>query len=59
MVNTTLLVWGTFIGVFGFALGRWWFAGGYKKYLKYRSDFKKEKERLDKPEGSKKEVKHK
>ena len=46
MVNTALIVWGTFIGVFGYALGRWWLGGGYKKWLKYRAEFKKEKERL-------------
>ena len=46
MVNTTLIVWAVFIGVFGWAIGRWWFSGGYKKWLKYKHDLQKEKERL-------------
>jgi len=47
-MNATLIVWGTFFGVFGGALLMWWFGGGYKKYLKYKSDFNKEKEKLEK-----------
>jgi len=51
MVNATLIVWGTFIGVFGGAFLYWWFGGGYKKWLKYRHDFQEEKEKLAKEKG--------
>ncbi len=47
MVNAVLITWAVFIGVFGGAILYWWFGGGYKKWLKYRSDFKKEKNKLD------------
>ncbi len=51
MVNQALIVWAVFLGVFGFALGKWWLGGGYKQWLKYRHDFNKEKEKLELPEG--------
>ncbi len=47
-MNVTLITWLTFIGVFGGAGIYWWIGGGYKKYLKYVSDYRKEKERLAK-----------
>ena len=46
MVNSALIVWVVFIGVFGGAIGKWWFDGGFKKWLKYKHDLEKEKERL-------------
>ena len=56
MVNTTLIVWAVFIGVFGWAIGRWWFSGGFKKWLKYKHDLQKEKERLANESEEKKDV---
>ncbi len=53
-MNVTLITWAVFLGVFGGAALYWWFGGGYKKWLKYKADFKKEKERLEKPDGKQK-----
>ena len=50
MVNATLITWAIFIavfgGYFGYQLVNWWMGGGFKKWLKYKHDLKKEKERL-------------
>ncbi len=45
MVSSTLLVWGIFMIIFGGAGIYWWFDGGYKKWLKYKKDYKEEKEK--------------
>lgn len=53
MVNSGLIAVLVFLGVFGGAVLKWWFGGGYKQWLKYRSDFEKEKVKIEKDSKSK------
>ncbi len=47
MISTNLIVWAVFICVFGGAALKWWIGGGYKIYLKYKSDYQKQKDSLE------------